>query len=191
MHLIVGLGNPGSRYAATRHNVGWRAVAHAASQWSIGLTPSSTGHLGQGRLNDIPVVLALPLAWMNLSGEVVEPLVKEFGIAIDHLIVVHDDLDLPVGRLRVKIGGGTGGHNGLLSLIFALESEGFHRLKLGIGRPEPCQESADYVLAPFEASELTVVDTMMDQAVEALHCMVVAGATEAMNRFNRRVQEET
>ena len=189
MYLIVGLGNPGSKYAATRHNIGWCVVARAASQWAIGLTPSSAGHVGQGRLNDTPVVLALPLTWMNLSGEAVEPLVKEYGIANDHLIVVHDDLDLPVGRLRIKYGGGTGGHNGLLSIILALDAEGFYRLKLGIGHPEPGQETADFVLAPFLASEFSAIDTMIDQSVEALKCLVVEGATEAMNRFNRRVQE--
>ncbi len=189
MYLIVGLGNPGSKYAATRHNIGWCVVARAASQWAIGLTPASTGYVGQGQLDDTPVVLALPLTWMNLSGEAVEPLVREYGIASDHLIVVHDDLDLPVGRLRIKYGGGTGGHNGLLSIIFALDAEGFYRLKLGIGHPEPGQETADFVLAPFLASELSAIDSMIDQSVEALKCLVVEGDTEAMNQFNRRVQE--
>lgn len=189
MHLIVGLGNPGSKYAATRHNIGWNVVARAASQWSIGISPSSTGYAGQGQLDNAPVVLALPLTWMNLSGEVVESLVREYGIASDHLIVVHDDVDLPVGRLRIKFGGGTGGHNGLLSIILALDVEGFYRLKFGIGRPEPGQETADFVLAPFFGSELSVIDTMIDQSVEALKCLVVNGATEAMNRFNPRAQE--
>ena len=125
---------------------------------------------------------------MNLSGEVVEPLVREYGIASDHLIIVHDDVDLPVGSLRIKYGGGTGGHNGLLSIILALDIEGFYRLKLGIGRPEPGQETADFVLAPFMASESSAVDTLIDPSVGALQCLVVEGATEAMTRLKRRAQ---
>ncbi len=142
--------------------------------------------MGHGRLDDKPVLLVLPLAWMNLSGEAVEPLVREYAIAGDHLIVVHDDVDLPVGRLRIKFGGGTGGHNGVLSIVLALDTERFYRLKLGVGRPAPGQETADFVLAPFGAEELPMMDTVMDQSVEALECLVVEGATEAMNRFNRR-----
>jgi PTH1 family peptidyl-tRNA hydrolase len=164
-------------------------VAKAASRWSIGLTSSFTGLEGKGRLCDFPVTLALPLAWMNLSGEAVEPLVRKYEIPSSHLIIVHDDLDLPVGRIRIKKGGGTGGHNGLRSIISALDDEGFYRLKLGIGRPVEGQETADFVLAPFDQSEMSSVNTMIDQAVGALHCLIVDGPTEAMNKFNRLVQE--
>ena len=174
-------------YTATRHNIGWNVVAHTASRWSIRVAPSSRGQLWQGWLDNNPVALALPLTWMNLSGEMVEPLVKEYGLGGDHLIVVHDDLDLPVGHLRVKFGGGTGGHNGLRSIIIALGMEGFYRLKLGIGRPESGQDVADYVLNPFGAPEQAAIETMTNQAVEALQCLVTNGATEVMNRFNRRV----
>jgi len=186
LHLLVGLGNPGSKYAATRHNIGLNVVARAASQWSINFRLTPLGHLGQGRLEANPVVLALPSTWMNLSGEVVEPLVREYGVALDHLMVVHDDLDLPVGRLRVKFDGGTGGHNGLLSIIQILGGEDFHRLKVGIGRPEAGQDSADYVLAPFRESEQSTMEEIIHQSVEALKCFVVAGPKEAMNQFNRK-----
>ena len=94
---------------------------------------------------------------MNLSGEAVESLIKQFGLAPDHLIVVHDDIDLPIGRLRIKAGGGTGGHNGLLSIVLALNAENFYRLKLGVGRPEIGQETEDYVLTPFFESELEAI----------------------------------
>jgi PTH1 family peptidyl-tRNA hydrolase len=189
LYLLVGLGNPGSKYSFTRHNIGWNAVARAASQWAISLSPSSLGHIGQGRLGNISVTLMLPLSWMNLSGDVVKPLLSEFGVSPDHLIVVHDDLDLPVGRMRVKFGGGTGGHNGLLSIITALEADGFYRLKLGVGRPAPNQETANYVLAPFDDSELSSINAMLDRSVDALQCLVVDGPAEAMNRFNQRAQE--
>ncbi len=135
------------------------------------------------------MTLLLPLSWMNLSGEVVKPLLSDFGGSPDHLIVVHDDLDLPVGRMRVKFGGGTGGHNGLLSIIMALDDDGFYRLKLGVGRPAPNQETADYVLAPFEDSELSSMNAMLDRSVEALQRLVVDGPAEAMNQFNQRVKE--
>jgi PTH1 family peptidyl-tRNA hydrolase len=164
-------------------------VARAASQWSVALTPSSIGHLGQGQLGEQPVALALPLTGMNLSGEAVDSLIKQFNVTPDHLIVVHDDVDLPVGSLRIKAGGGTGGHNGLLSIILALNAENFHRLKMGVGRPKIGQETADYVLAPFLESELEAIDSMIEDSVEVLKCLVVEGPTVAMNRFNRRVSE--
>lgn len=189
MHLIVGLGNPGSQYSTTRHNIGWNVVARAASRWRIALTPSSIGHFGQGQVDDQLVVLALPRTWMNLSGEAVESLIKQFGLAPDHLIVVHDDIDLPIGRLRIKAGGGTGGHNGLLSIILALNAENFYRLKLGVGRPEIGQEAEDYVLTPFFESELEAIESMSEHSVEVLKCLVVEGPTMAMNRFNGRVPE--
>lgn len=161
----------------------------AASQWSLDLSPSSTAYLGQGRLEGQPVVLALPLTWMNLSGEIVEPLVRTFEIDSDHLIVVHDDLDLPFGRLRVKFGGGTGGHRGLKSIIMHLQTENFFRLKVGIGRPEPGQETADFVLAPFKDSELPTMDTLINRSIQALHSLVVDGGAATMNRFNQREPE--
>ena len=164
-------------------------MARAASRWSIDLTPSSIGYLGQGQLDDQPVVLALPLTWMNLSGVAVESLIKQFGVAPNHLIVVHDDVDLPIGGLRIKAGGGTGGHNGLLSIIWALGTENFYRLKMGVGRPEIGQETADYVLTSFLESELEAIDSMSKDSVEALKCLVVEGPTVAMNRFNRRGPE--
>jgi len=126
---------------------------------------------------------------MNLSGEVIQPLLNEFGASVDHLIVVHDDLDLPLGQMRIKFGGGTGGHNGLLSIIMALDADEFYRLKLGVGRPAPGQETADYVLAPFGDSELSAVNSIVDRSVEALKCLVLDGPTEAMNRFNQRIHE--
>ena len=164
-------------------------MARAASRWSVVLTPSSIGHLGQGQLGEQLVALALPLTWMNLSGKAVDSLIKQFNVTPDHLIVVHDDVDLPVGSLRIKAGGGTGGHNGLLSIILALNAENFYRLKMGVGRPEIGQETADYVLTPFLESELEAIDSMIEDSVEALKCLVVEGPTVAMNQFNRRVSE--
>lgn len=190
MHLIIGLGNPGIRYAETRHNVGLAVVAHAASQWGIPLVSSSIGQVGRGSLNHSPVLLALPSTWMNLSGEAVEPLIQQYDVPLDHVIVVHDDLDLPLGRLRIKFGGGTGGHNGLRSIVFTVNSENFYRLKVGIGRPEPGQDPADFVLTPFPENQKRIMEDTISRAVDALRCLVVDGPAVAMNRFNRRIEEE-
>lgn len=190
MRLIVGLGNPGERYAPTRHNIGARTVERAAARWSVPLKPAGAARRGIRRLGQVDVVLAVPLAWMNESGPALRALCEEFGIvASTGLIVVHDDLDLPLGRLRIKRNGGAGGHNGILSIIAALETDSFCRLKLGIGRPAPGLDPADYVLSAFLPEEIPSVDQVLDQAVLALDSLVAEGVEAAMNRFN--VKEPT
>ena len=137
------------------------------------------------------MTLALPLAWMNQSGPAVKAMVDALGLSAeqlpDHVIVVHDDLDLPLGRLRIKRRGGSGGHNGILSLITTLDTDEFCRVKLGVGRPPIGIEAADYVLAPFLADEVPHVDAMVEQAVLALECLLTEGVAAAMNRFNQEL----
>ena len=190
--LIVGLGNPGDRYVRTRHNVGYRVLEQGAARWKIPLKPIGTARQGHGLIGPperrIDVTLALPLAWMNESGPAVMAVAGAVGLIAeqlsDQVVVVHDDLDLPLGRLRIKRRGGPGGHNGILSLITALDTEEFSRVKLGIGRPPRGIDSADYVLAPFRAEEQPLVDAMIEQAVLALECLLTDGVAAAMNRFN-------
>jgi len=123
---------------------------------------------------------------MNLTGEIVWPLLNSLGQDSSHLFVVHDDLDLPVGRLRVKHGGGTGGHNGLRSIEAHLGTNAYGRVKIGIGRPEHGQDTADYVLSPFPVEEMRVVEEVVFRAVQALECVVLEGMEVAMARYNRR-----
>lgn len=187
MHLIVGLGNPGEHYARTRHNIGFRVVERAAARWSVPLKPAGPALRGSGRLGQAEVTLAKTLAWMNESGPAVKALCGELALASDALIVVHDDLDLPLGRLRIKRNGGAGGHNGIHSIIAALETDAFSRLKLGIGRPVPDVDPAEYVLSPFHPEENAIVDQVLDQAVLALECLIAEGVETAMNRFNKEL----
>ena len=184
MRLIVGLGNPGGEYALTRHNIGVRVVERASARWSIPLSLREAVRRGSGQLGTVEVTLAAPLTWMNQSGPAVKGLLDALALLPADLIVVHDDLDLPLGRLRIKRQGGAGGHNGILSLFTFLETDEFPRLKFGVGRPAPGQDPAEYVLSPFSAEELAAVEAAMDRAVEALHCMVVEGLDAAMNRYN-------
>jgi len=184
LRLIVGLGNPGGEYALTRHNIGVRVVERASARWSIPLSLREAVRRGSGQLGTVEVTLAAPLTWMNQSGPAVKGLLDALALLPADLIVVHDDLDLPLGRLRIKRQGGAGGHNGILSLFTFLETDEFPRLKFGVGRPAPGQDPAEYVLSPFSAEELAAVEAAMDRAVEALHCMVVEGLDAAMNRYN-------
>ncbi len=191
MRLLVGLGNPGKAYAQTRHNVGMWAIERAAARWSIRLSPRGIAQRGSGRLGRELVELAGLLDWMNCSGPPVKGLLREFGITPSELIVIHDDIDLEPGRLRIKLAGGYGGHNGIKSLIEALGTPQFIRLKIGVGRPAPGQDSADYVLEPVAKDELAVFEPCLERAVDALECLIHRGPEVAMNQFNVRERETT
>lgn len=162
-------------------------MAQAAADWSIPLHPHGLTQRGTGRIHGCPVALALPLTFMNVSGEAVEEFVTAHDVPARDVIVVHDDLDLPIGCLRIRPGGGTGGHKGLRSIVTTLGTEAFARLKIGIGRPAPDVDPADFVLAPFTPAESEDLQPVLARAVEALACFVLHGVQEAMNRFNRRV----
>ena len=194
MRVIVGLGNPGDRYARTRHNVGARVLERASIRWSIPLQPVASARLGTGRIGPpdkrVDIALAVPLAWMNQSGAAVADLLARLGCSPQDLVVVHDDLDMEPGRLRIKRDGGAGGHNGLLSILTELNTDQFSRLKIGIGRPAPGVDPADYVLEPFTQDETEVIDGSVEQAVSALECLLVEGPDAAMNRFHVREQPE-
>lgn len=194
MRVIVGLGNPGDRYTRTRHNIGARVLERASAQWSIPLQPVGSARLGTGRIglpdNPVEVALAIPHSWMNQSGTAVAELLARLGSVPRDLVVVHDDLDMEPGRLRIKRGGGAGGHNGVLSIMTELNTDQFSRLKIGIGRPAPGVDAADYVLEPFAQDETAVIDSSVDRAVLALECLVIEGVEAAMNQFNVREQQE-
>lgn len=186
MRLIVGLGNPGAAYAQTRHNVGILAIERAAARWSIRLARRGIAHRGSGRLGSELLELAGTLDWMNITGPPLKGLLREFSLTASDLILIHDDLDLDLGRLRIKQEGGHGGHNGIRSVIEAIGTPQFTRIKIGIGRPAPRQDSADYVLQPFTREELEVLNPCLDRAVDALECLIHRGIAVAMNQFNIR-----
>lgn len=160
-------------------------MAQAATQWSLPLTAKGLALQGCRRVDGHPRALALPSTFMNASGEAVEELITAYGIRSQDLMVVHDDLDLAVGRLRVRPGGGTGGHKGLRSIIMVLGTDEFPRLKIGIGRPDPGVDPADFVLAPFTPAELEGLAPVRARAIDGLECFVRHGVDEAMNHYNR------
>lgn len=186
--LIVGLGNPGSRYRHTRHNIGFWVVEALAAQLRASWKPSARfrGRLAQGKLSGQPLLLLEPETYMNLSGESVAPLAHCYQVPVEEIIAVHDDVDLEPGRLKLKQGGGDGGHKGIRSMTELLGSPNFLRLRFGVGRPStPGPEVADFVLSSFEPDEQEIVTEAVERSVKALQAIVGQGLKEAMNRFNR------
>jgi PTH1 family peptidyl-tRNA hydrolase len=184
-HLVVGLGNPGTRYAATRHNAGFLVVDLLADR--IGgrfKAHRSRCDVVEGRLAGLPVVLAKPKSYMNESGGPIVAVARFYKVPIERITVVHDDLDLPFGALRLKSGGGDGGHNGLRSATSALGSKDYARVRFGIGRPPGRQDPADYVLREFGAAERKDVPYLVDRAADAVEILLAQGLEAAQNKFN-------
>jgi PTH1 family peptidyl-tRNA hydrolase len=173
--VIVGLGNPGRRYHRSRHNIGFDVVDALARRHGIAIQRDEAFAVcGVGRIGQHAVLLAKPRTYMNASGEAVAPLVRRYIQPGERLLVVHDDIDLPLGRLQCKRQGGDAGHRGVRSIIQCLQSEAFFRLRLGIGRPAHREEVIDYVLSPFTAEEAEARCTMMTQAVTWLEHFLAA-----------------
>lgn len=184
MHLVVGLGNPGPRYAATRHNVGFRVVERLAARAGTTVEKKQFGALvGDASIGGGKAVLAMPQQYMNLSGQPAASLAGYYKIAAADVVVVHDDMDLPLGRMRVRVGGGHGGHNGIKDIQRACGTE-FVRVRLGVGRPPPEWDPADFVLAGFAPTEAPAVDSLLDSAADAVESIVRDGVVATMNKFN-------
>ena len=182
--VVVGLGNPGPEYAATRHNVGFRCIDLLAERAGISLNDRrKQAVLGRGALAGIPVVLAKPRTFMNAGGLAVRYLMDRFGAAPDRMLVVVDDLDLPLGTMRVRGSGGSGGHRGLGSITEVVRSEGYARLRIGIGRPQDSGAVA-HVLSRFAAEEEVVLAEVLARAADAAETWAEHGVDAAMNRFN-------
>jgi PTH1 family peptidyl-tRNA hydrolase len=189
--LIVGLGNPGEKYAHNRHNIGFICLNEFARNHKIGLAKSRfRTKVAEGKIDSHDVVLAEPLTFVNLSGEAVGKLVRKYGVKPERLIVVCDDLDLPLGRLRIRFGGSSG-HNGIKSIVAHIGSEEFIRVRVGIGRPGE-QESGktersdviDHVLGDFSEEEQNIVTKIVPRVSEALVSLINEGLTLAMSKFN-------
>jgi PTH1 family peptidyl-tRNA hydrolase len=186
MKLVVGLGNPGSRYRRTRHNVGFMVIDMVAERW--GITVGGKRHeaeLGTGTVEGERVVLAKPQTFMNASGESVAKLRRLYRLDPADVLAVYDDLDLPLGKVRLRGEGGAGGHNGMASLITVL-GKGFPRLRIGIGRPPGGADPVGFVLEPFEAKESGTIDDAIARASDAVEAWITLGLDAAMNRVNRR-----
>lgn len=191
MKLIAGLGNPGETYANTPHNVGFDVVDLLAQRLEAGWKNSSGFHARVARATHAgeAVLLAKPQTFMNLSGTSVAPLLRYYGGAPADLTVVLDDADLPLGRLRIRASGGSGGHRGLASIIEALGTEAFPRIRLGVGR-EARGDLVGHVLGKFDGTRQTVVRAMVEAAADAVQCLTENGLNEAMNRYNGWSAEE-
>ncbi|NLC98398.1 MAG: aminoacyl-tRNA hydrolase [Actinomycetales bacterium] len=185
--LIVGLGNPGPTYAATRHNVGYFVTDELSTRvgGSFALHKPSRAEVVSGRLVQEPVVLGRSRGYMNESGGPVAAIMKYFSVTPDKLIVIHDELDIPVGALRIKTGGGDNGHNGLKSIRQALGTGDFHRVRVGIGRPLGRQSVHDFVLKPFTKDERTEIDIVVQEAADAVESLIAHGLEKTQSTFNR------
>ena len=187
MYLITGLGNPGPQYEHTRHNIGLEAV----EQWgkSLGVTLKNLLFRSKHALADFrgnPIVLLCPLTFMNKSGESVRDCIHHYDLEIKKLLVIHDDLDMPLGKIKVVRNGGAGGHRGVSSIIHLLASSEFSRVKIGIGRPRHGEAVVDYVLNSFYADEKKLAEEIMGMAVKASQLFVLEGVEAAMNHINCR-----
>jgi len=183
--LIVGLGNPGKEYAHNRHNVGYRCINHLARAHGISLTERSCrSQFGIGHIAGSEVILAKPRTFMNLSGDSVTLLVRRFKVAVEDLCVIHDDLDLPLGKIRFYAGGGSGGHKGIEAIIASLETREFIRVRVGIGRPPLDMEAARYVLTDFDSQEAATVEDAIHRVGQAVASVLNEGLPATMNKYN-------
>jgi PTH1 family peptidyl-tRNA hydrolase len=183
--LIVGLGNPGEEYDRTRHNAGFMVIDRLLENFPAGRFEkrhTAESFVYAGSFKGKPLSLQKPLTFMNLSGKAVAPIARKLGLKPEEILVIHDDLDLPVGKMRLKCGGSDGGHNGLKSIIAELGSASFKRLRIGIGRPLPGQ-TVDYVLGKFEEEGIDV-NVVLNAAKDAVQTVLTAGMSRAMNQFN-------
>jgi PTH1 family peptidyl-tRNA hydrolase len=185
VRLVVGLGNPGSTYKNTRHNVGFMVLDRIAEDFSIALDKQKFDTVfARGSIDGVSVVLAKPMAFMNRSGPQVQKIARYYRIISEDMLVVHDDIDLAFGRIKIKEKGGDGGHKGLRSIIDAFGGGDFTRLRIGIGRPEAEISAADYVLGRFTTKENEVLDRIITEARDAVGTILCKGTKEGMNRFN-------
>jgi PTH1 family peptidyl-tRNA hydrolase len=183
--LVVGLGNPGDEYAHTRHNVGADTVELLAKRHGATLKKGKErARADQVRIGDQLVALAVPLTYMNDSAAAVVALARRYGVEPHQVVIVHDELDLPVAALKVKVGGGLAGHNGLRSVKSHLHSDEFVRVRIGVGKPVSKEHGVDHVLKRFSKRERAEIDVTLEQAADAVETIVREGADVAMNRFN-------
>lgn len=185
MKLIVGLGNPTKKYEKTRHNVGFDVIDYIAKEYNISVDEMKhKGLYGKGKIEGQSVILLKPMTYMNLSGESVVAVANYFKILPEDIIVVYDDINLDVGKLRIREKGSAGGHNGIKNIIAHLGTQDFPRVRIGVGMKPPKMDLADYVLSHFTKQELEVLDAAADNACKAVALMIMDDIPKAMNDFN-------
>ena len=183
--LVVGLGNPGEEYTKTRHNVGAEVVEILARRHGGKLRKQKERSLtDEVNVGGKRMALAIPLTYMNLSGEAIAPLVRRYGVEPGQLVVVQDEMDFELGRLQVKNGGGLAGHNGLKSIVAHLHTQDFVRVRIGIGKPPGSRQGADHVLRRFSKAERQEIDVVLEEAADAVELILAEGVEIAMNRVN-------
>lgn len=191
LRLVAGLGNPGPAYADTRHNIGFRVVEAVASRFGIPfLRRTEELRWGRGRVAEIDAVVAEPLAYMNRSGPPLREVLERLSIDVADVVIVHDDLDLDFGRIKIKAKGGHGGHKGVRSVMGVFGRDDFSRVRMGIGRPAEGTTVVDYVLEAFGPDEARVLDRFVARGRDAVEAILCKGAKESMNAFNRKSEME-
>jgi len=185
IYLIAGLGNPGKEYRQSRHNVGFMVIDHLAEDLETPIKRVKfKAMIGIGTFENKQVILAKPQTYMNASGESIAPLLRYFKVPLENFIVVHDDLDIPFGNLRIRPSGGTSGQKGMKSIVEKLGSQDFPRMRMGIGRPPGRMDPVDYVLQSFTPDQVPIMEEVLDQAVKALKTFILDGLDKAMNTYN-------
>jgi PTH1 family peptidyl-tRNA hydrolase len=183
--LIAGLGNPGPGYAGNRHNAGYMVADLLAARMGARFKRDSSGAVvATGRLTGVPVTLGKPMRYMNLSGGPVAAVANFYKIPADRIVVVHDELDIPFGAIRLKLGGGDNGHNGLRSVTAALGTRDYYRARLGVGRPPGRMDPADFVLRDFSAAERKQLPELIDRCADAVEAILTLGLAAAQNEFH-------
>lgn len=183
--VIIGLGNPGPKFQNSRHNIGYRCMEVLAKRHQVALSDRRPHiALGKGNLGGISVLFGKPRTFMNDSGRAIKYLTDRFAITPAQLLVITDDMDIPLGKLRLRPAGGSGGHRGLQSIISELQSSDFPRLRVGIGRPHPLDDVVDHVLSDFSNDEKPLLEEVVEKAVFMVEIVLSEGLHEAMNRFN-------
>ena len=186
MKIIVGLGNPTKEYAGTRHNVGFSVIYNISDAYNIPVeTKKHKALIGKGIIEGEKVILAMPQTYMNLSGESIRELAEWYKIDSENIIIMYDDISLPVGKLRIREKGSAGGHNGIKNIIYQLKTDVFPRIKIGMGMPQnPEYDIKDYVLGHFSKEETEILIKTVVRAVGAVEEIISSGAKSAMNKFN-------
>lgn len=185
--LIVGLGNPGKKYARTRHNVGTDAIELLAQRLNVSLKVGrDRAQVAETRIGDHAVVLVVPTTWMNDSGEAVGPIARRYKIPAANIIVIHDELDLEPGAVKLKMGGGLAGHNGLKSISQHMGTNDYMRVRIGVGKPSTKEQGADHVLSSIPAAERKILDVAVETACDAVERIMKEGLDAAMREYNAR-----
>ncbi len=185
MKLIVGLGNPGKAYSRSRHNIGFMCLDYLSIRCNLPFNKKqSRAQIARGEISGEGVLLVKPQTYVNLSGQAVSSLLSRFKIPPKNMVVVYDDIDLPLGKIRLRPAGGSGGHKGMESIISSLHTEDFPRIRVGIGHPQETGDMVHYVLGDFTPNEEEVIQRAITQVADLIHCLLTERIESAMNRFN-------